>query len=95
MSMSTFQNVTLVSSLVLDHSVGFIYLLCVACSGRFPPVVHRQMVPDSQGQRAAGSTRAHNTEARAKGGGGTGVGTGSKSNLAGQIILMYGFGILL
>ena len=58
-------------------------------------MVHRQMVPDSQGQRAAGSTRAHNTEARAKGGGGTRVGTGSKSNLAGQIILMYGFGILL
>uniref|UniRef100_A0A8C7JNL6 Resistance to inhibitors of cholinesterase protein 3 N-terminal domain-containing protein n=2 Tax=Oncorhynchus kisutch TaxID=8019 RepID=A0A8C7JNL6_ONCKI len=60
-------------------------------------MVHRQMAPDSQGQRAAGSTRAHNTEAiaRAKGGGGTGVGTGGKSNLAGQIIPIYGFAILL
>uniref|UniRef100_A0A8C7JMM8 Resistance to inhibitors of cholinesterase protein 3 N-terminal domain-containing protein n=1 Tax=Oncorhynchus kisutch TaxID=8019 RepID=A0A8C7JMM8_ONCKI len=79
------------------HSIGFIYHICFAGSGRFPPMVHRQMAPDSQGQRAAGSTRAHNTEAiaRAKGGGGTGVGTGGKSNLAGQIIPIYGFAILL
>lgn len=59
------------------------------------------MAPESRGQRAAGSaglSRAHNPEAisRAKGvGQGTGAGTAGKSNLAGQIIPVYGFGILL
>ncbi|XP_041693671.1 protein RIC-3-like [Coregonus clupeaformis] len=105
MSMSTFQKVTLVSCLVLCVALLLPKMLLgggkkgaqTEGSGRFPPMVHRQMAPDSQGQRAAGSTRAHNTEAiaRAKGGGGTGVGTGGKSNLAGQIIPIYGFGILL
>nr|XP_023840762.1 protein RIC-3 [Salvelinus alpinus] len=104
MSMSTFQKVTLVSCLVLCVALLLPKMLLgggkkaqTEGSGRFPPMVHRQMAPDSQGQRAAGSTRAHNTEAiaRAKGGGGTGVGTGGKSNLAGQIIPIYGFAILL
>ncbi|KAG8012341.1 Protein RIC-3, partial [Nibea albiflora] len=69
-----------------------------AGSGRLPPMMHRQMAPEGRGQRAAGSgfSRAHNSEAvaRAKGAG-TGAGTGGKSNLAGQIIPVYGFGILL
>jgi len=58
-------------------------------------MMQRQAAPEGRGQRAAGS-RAHGTEAvsRAKGAG-TGVGTGGKSNLAGQIIPVYGFGILL
>uniref|UniRef100_A0A3B4WRH7 Protein RIC-3-like n=1 Tax=Seriola lalandi dorsalis TaxID=1841481 RepID=A0A3B4WRH7_SERLL len=54
--------------------------------------------PEGRGQRAAsaGFSRAHNTEAIAKAKGvGTGAGTGGKSNLAGQIIPVYGFGILL
>lgn len=59
-------------------------------------MMHRQKAPE----RAAGSgfSRAHNPEAiaRAKGAGtGAGAGTGGKSNLAGQIIPVYGFGILL
>lgn len=56
--------------------------------------MHRQKAPE----RTAGASfsRAHNPEAiaRAKGAG-TGVGAGGKSNLAGQIIPVYGFGILL
>ncbi|XP_071347285.1 protein RIC-3b isoform X2 [Trachinotus anak] len=103
MAMSTFQKVTLATCLVL----------CVALllprgrrdaaerpegSGRFPPMMHRQMAPEGRGQRAAsaGFSRAHNTEVIAKAkGAGTGAGTGGKSNLAGQIIPVYGFGILL
>lgn len=69
-----------------------------AGSGRLPPMMHRQMPPEGRGQRATGSgfSRAHNSEAvaRAKGAG-TGAGAGGKSNLAGQIIPVYGFGILL
>ena len=61
-------------------------------------MMHRQMAPEGRGQRAAGAgfSRAHNSEAvaRAKGAG-TGAGAGGKSNLAGQIIPVYGFGILL
>lgn len=57
-------------------------------------MMHRQKAPD----RTAGTSfsRAHNPEAiaRAKGAG-TGAGAGGKSNLAGQIIPVYGFGILL
>uniref|UniRef100_UPI003AADD37C protein RIC-3b n=1 Tax=Centroberyx gerrardi TaxID=166262 RepID=UPI003AADD37C len=107
MSMSTFQKVTLATCLVLCVALLLPKMLLSRGKkdaerpegpGRFPPMVHRQMAPDSQGQRAAGSqfSRAHNTEAiaRAKGAG-TGAGTGGKSNLAGQIIPIYGFGILL
>lgn len=71
--------------------------LC-ACSGRFPPMMHRQLAPEGRGQRAASSSfsRSHNNEAVAKAkGAGTGAGAGGKSNLAGQIIPVYGFGILL
>lgn len=61
-------------------------------------MIHRQAAPEGRTQRAAGSSfsRAHNPEAiaRAKGAG-TGAGTAGKSNLAGQIIPVYGFGILV
>ncbi|KAM6973347.1 protein RIC-3b [Aplochiton taeniatus] len=105
MSMSTFQKVTLATCLVLCVALLLPKMLLsrgkkdaaqAESPGRFPPMAHRQMAPDSQGQRAAGSqfSRAHNPEAvaRAKG---TGAGTGGKSNLAGQIIPIYGFGILV
>lgn len=73
-------------------------LLPLAGSGYFPPRVHPQMAPEGRGQRAAGSSfsRAHSPETSAKTkGGGAGPGAGGKSNLAGQIIPVYGFGILL
>lgn len=87
------------NSKIISVAVIPIWLL-TAGSGRFPPMLHRQMAPESRGQRAAGSgaSRAHNTEAigRGKGAGtGAGAGAGGKSNLAGQIIPVYGFGILL
>ncbi|KAM3870103.1 protein RIC-3b [Diretmus argenteus] len=109
MSMSTFQKVTLATCLVLCVALLLPRMLLSRGKkdaerpdglGRFPPMIHRQAAPE--GQRAAGSqfSRAHNTEAiaRAKGantGGGTGAGMGGKSNLAGQIIPIYGFAILL
>ncbi|KAJ7998163.1 hypothetical protein DPEC_G00219740 [Dallia pectoralis] len=103
MPMSTFQKVTLVSCLLLCVALLLPKMLLGGGKkgapnegpGRFPPMLHRQVSPDTP--RSAGTTRAHNTEAvaRAKGGGGTGVGIGGKSNLAGQIIPIYGFGILL
>ncbi|XP_024912199.1 protein RIC-3b isoform X2 [Cynoglossus semilaevis] len=61
-------------------------------------MMHRHANPEARNQRAAsaGYSRAHNSEAVAKAkGGGTGAGTGGKSNLAGHIIPVYGFGILL
>lgn len=66
--------------------------------GRHPPMMHRQTAPEGRGQRAAGPglSRSHNTDAASRTkGAGTGGGTGGKSNLAGQIIPVYGFGILL
>ncbi|XP_023154678.2 protein RIC-3b [Amphiprion ocellaris] len=108
MAMSTFQKVTLATCLVLCVALLLPKMLLSRGrkdagerpegSGRFPPMVHRQMAAESRGQKAAGSgfSRAHNSEAiaRAKGAG-TGAGAGGKSNLAGQIIPVYGFGILL
>ncbi|XP_034390227.1 protein RIC-3b [Cyclopterus lumpus] len=102
MAMSTFQKVTLATCLVLCVALLLPKMLlsggrkdAAEGSGRFPSMMQRQAAPEGRGQRAAGS-RAHGTEAvgRAKGAG-TGVGTGGKSNLAGQIIPVYGFGILL
>lgn len=61
-------------------------------------MLHRQTAPEDRSQRATGSgfSRAHSSEAAARTkGAGTGAGTGGKSNLAGQIIPVYGFGILL
>ncbi|KAI3371097.1 hypothetical protein L3Q82_023728 [Scortum barcoo] len=104
MAMSTFQKVTLATCLVLCVALLLPKMLLSRGrkdaaerpegSGRLPPMMHRQMAPGS------GFSRAHNPEAiaRAKGAGtgaGTGAGMGGKSNLAGQIIPVYGFGILL
>ncbi|XP_044048550.1 protein RIC-3b [Siniperca chuatsi] len=108
MAMSTFQKVTLATCLVLCVALLLPKMLLSRGrkdaaerpegSGRLPPMMHRQAAPEGRGQKAAGSgfSRAHNPEAvsRAKGAG-TGAGTGGKSNLAGQIIPVYGFGILL
>ncbi|KAM4553863.1 protein RIC-3b [Fundulus diaphanus] len=108
MSMSTLQKVTLATCLVLCVALLLPKMLLSRGrkdaaerpegSGHFPPIVHRQAAPEGRSQRAAASgfSRAHNSEAvaRAKGAG-TGAGTGGKSNLAGQIIPVYGFGILL
>lgn len=62
-------------------------------------MMHRQVSPEGRGQRAAGSglSRSQNADAasRAKGAGTGAGGGGGKSNLAGQIIPVYGFGILL
>lgn len=59
-------------------------------------MLHRAPVSDEQRGSGRQFSRAHNPEAiaRAKGAG-TGASTGGKSNLAGQIIPIYGFGILL
>lgn len=108
MALSAFQKVTLATCLVLCVALLLPKMLLSRGrkdaaerpegSGRFPPMMHRQTAPESRGQRAMGSgtSRAHNSEAtgRAKGAG-TGAGAGGKSNLAGQIIPVYGFGILL
>ncbi|XP_069384073.1 protein RIC-3b isoform X1 [Paralichthys olivaceus] len=105
MAMSTFQKVTLATCLALCVALLLPKMLLSRGrkdaaerpegSGRLPPMMHRQMAPEGRGQKAAGSgySRAHNPEALTKAKG-TGVGTGGKSNLAGQIIPVYGFGIL-
>ncbi|XP_030640917.1 protein RIC-3b [Chanos chanos] len=106
MSMSTFQKITLVSCLVLCVALLLPKMLLSrgkrdvaqpdGTPGHYPPMVHRQ--PAGENRRGAGKhfSRAHNPEAiaRAKSGG-TGAVAGGKSNLAGQIIPVYGFGILL
>ncbi|XP_077373269.1 protein RIC-3b isoform X2 [Festucalex cinctus] len=109
MVMSTFQKVTLATCLVLCVALLLPRMLLSRGrkdasgveGGHFPPMVHRHMAPEGRGQRVAAgsgpSSRAHKAEsvvARAKGAGG-GLGTAAKSNLAGQIIPVYGFGILL
>ncbi|KAK2866836.1 hypothetical protein Q8A67_024953 [Cirrhinus molitorella] len=65
-------------------------------AGHFPPMPQRSSVSEEQRRSGRHFSRAHNPEAiaRAKGAG-TGASTGGKSNLAGQIIPIYGFGILL
>ncbi|XP_032378575.1 protein RIC-3b isoform X2 [Etheostoma spectabile] len=105
MAMSTFQKVTLATCLVLCVALLLPRMLlsrgkkdAERPEGRFPPLMRSQAVPEGRGQKAAGSgfSRAHNSEAAARAkGAGTGAGTGGKSNLAGQIIPVYGFGILL
>ncbi|KAJ8406437.1 hypothetical protein AAFF_G00300110 [Aldrovandia affinis] len=104
MSMSTFQKVTLVSCLVLCVSLLLPKMLLSRGKkevgqpevgpGRFPPMMHRQQMPDGQWGAGSPYSRAHNAEAIAKAKGG-GIGGGGKSNLMGQIIPIYGFGILL
>ncbi|XP_061679301.1 protein RIC-3b [Syngnathoides biaculeatus] len=108
MAMSTFQKVTLATCLVLCVALLLPRMLLSrgrkdASEGHFPPMVHRHTAPEGRGQRVAAgsgsSSRAHKGDAgvaRAKGAGtGAGLGTAAKSNLAGQIIPVYGFGILL
>uniref|UniRef100_A0A673MUN0 Resistance to inhibitors of cholinesterase protein 3 N-terminal domain-containing protein n=1 Tax=Sinocyclocheilus rhinocerous TaxID=307959 RepID=A0A673MUN0_9TELE len=98
MSSSTFQKLAIASCV----------LLCVALllpkmllsrgkrdaahgpAGHSPPTPHRPAVSVSEEQRRF--SRAHNPEAIARA---KGASTGGKSNLAGQIIPIYGFGILL
>ncbi|XP_077566792.1 protein RIC-3b isoform X2 [Stigmatopora nigra] len=108
MVMSTFQKVTLATCVVLCVALLLPRMLlsrgrkdASGTEGHFPPMVHRQMAPEARGQRvgSSSSSRGHKTEAvvaRTKGAGaGGGLGTAAKSNLAGQIIPVYGFGILL
>ncbi|XP_072242483.1 protein RIC-3b [Leuresthes tenuis] len=108
MAMSTFQTITLATCLVLCVALLLPKMLLSRGrkdaaerpegSGNFPPMMHRHAAPEGRGQRSAGSgfSRAHNPETVSRGkGAGTGAGTGGKSNLAGHIIPVYGFGILL
>ncbi|KAI2644068.1 Protein RIC-3 [Labeo rohita] len=106
MTISTFQKLTIVSCVVLCVALLLPKMLLSrgkrdtphteGPAGHFPPMPHRP--PASEEQRRSGRhfSRAHNTEAiaRAKGAG-AGASAGGKSNLAGQIIPIYGFGILL
>lgn len=106
MSMSTFQKLTIVSCVVLCVALLLPKMLLSrgkrdaphteGPAGHFPPMLHRAPVSDEQLRSGRQFSRAHNPEAiaRAKGAG-TGASTGGKSNLAGQIIPIYGFGILL
>ncbi|KAL6480673.1 hypothetical protein MHYP_G00117060 [Metynnis hypsauchen] len=62
-------------------------------AGHFPPMLHRKATPEPARGSGGHFSRAHNPEAIARAKGGTTA--GGKSNLAGQIIPVYGFGILL
>ncbi|KAJ1177248.1 hypothetical protein NDU88_002509 [Pleurodeles waltl] len=102
MTLSTFQKVALVSGLVLCISLllpkTFLFrgkpsVPQEGSPGRFPPTMH----PKISDGRSPGSNfpRSHLTEAVSKAKGGTGVGGATRQNLLGQIIPVYGFGILL
>uniref|UniRef100_A0A8C6TUB5 Resistance to inhibitors of cholinesterase protein 3 N-terminal domain-containing protein n=1 Tax=Neogobius melanostomus TaxID=47308 RepID=A0A8C6TUB5_9GOBI len=69
----------------------------VSGRGQFPPMMQRHVTPDLRGQRGHGEVRGTGSGGAGSGGGGagTGSGLGGKSNLAAQIIPVYGFGILL
>ncbi|KAF4095442.1 protein RIC-3b [Onychostoma macrolepis] len=102
MSVSTFQKLTIVSCVLLCVALLLPKMLlsrgkrdaahAEGPAGHFPPTAHRP--PASVSEEQQRSSRAHNPEAiaRAKG---AGAGPGGKSNLAGQIIPIYGFAILL
>ncbi|XP_043090434.1 protein RIC-3b [Puntigrus tetrazona] len=100
MSISTFQKLTIVSCVVLCVALLLPKMLLSrgkrdasqgeGPAGHFPPAPHRAPVSVSEEQRRF--SRAHNPEAIARA---KGAGPGGKSNLAGQIIPIYGFGILL
>uniref|UniRef100_A0A8C6TUG6 Resistance to inhibitors of cholinesterase protein 3 N-terminal domain-containing protein n=1 Tax=Neogobius melanostomus TaxID=47308 RepID=A0A8C6TUG6_9GOBI len=74
-----------------------IYAFPVSGRGQFPPMMQRHVTPDLRGQRGHGEVRGTGSGGAGSGGGGagTGSGLGGKSNLAAQIIPVYGFGILL
>ncbi|XP_051975144.1 protein RIC-3b isoform X1 [Xyrauchen texanus] len=108
MSISTFHKLTILSCVVLCVALLLPKMLLSrgkrdatqnegnTSSGHFPPMPHKAAVSEEQRHSGRQSSRAHNPEAiaRAKGAG-TGASTGRKSNLAGQIIPIYGFAILL
>ncbi|XP_069479830.1 protein RIC-3 [Ambystoma mexicanum] len=102
MALSTFQKVALVSGLVLCVSLllpktflsrGKQSGQLDGSPGRFPPTMH----PKPSDSRSTGShfPRSHLTEAVSKTKSSTGVGGATRQNLLGQIIPVYGFGILL
>ncbi|XP_066505981.1 protein RIC-3b [Hoplias malabaricus] len=62
-------------------------------SGHYPPMLHRKAAPDPGRGSGGQFSRSHHPEAIARAKGGSAA--GGKSNLAGQIIPVYGFGILL
>ncbi|XP_065147215.1 protein RIC-3b isoform X1 [Paramisgurnus dabryanus] len=106
MSVSTFQKLTIVSCVLLCVALLLPKMLLSrgkrdapqteGPAGNFPPMPHRAHVSDEQHRSGQQFSRAHNTEAMARAkGAGTGAGTGGKSNLAGQVIPIYGFGIFL
>ncbi|XP_008851654.1 protein RIC-3 [Nannospalax galili] len=66
-------------------------------SGRFPPVMHHHSAPSDGQTPGARFQRSHLAEAfaKAKGSGGGTGGGGSGRGLMGQVIPVYGFGILL
>ncbi|ROI81774.1 Protein RIC-3 [Anabarilius grahami] len=99
MSVSTFQKVTIVSCVVLCVALLLPKMLLSrgkrdseGPAGQFPPGPQRASVSEEQRRSGRQSSRAHNPEAIARA---KGAGAGGKSNLAGQIIPIYGFGILL
>ncbi|XP_068169727.1 protein RIC-3b [Antennarius striatus] len=102
MAMSAFQKVTLVTCLVLCVALLLPKMLLSRGrkdaaerpegAGHLPPLMHRHVAAEPRG----GLSRGHNSEATARvKGAGMGAGVSGKSNLAGQIIPVYGFGILL
>ncbi|KAG7329455.1 hypothetical protein KOW79_007629 [Hemibagrus wyckioides] len=106
MSMSTFQKVTVVSCMCVCVALLLPKLLLSGAGGgggggrrdpasaegaRLPPMLQRKSVVSPP--RGAGGNSAHHSEAIARAKGSTAV--AGKSNLAGQIIPVYGFGILL
>ncbi|XP_017330018.1 protein RIC-3b [Ictalurus punctatus] len=104
MSMSTVQKVTVVSCVCVCVALLLPKLLLSGGGGgggrrdpasaegaRFPPMLQRKSAPAPS--RGAGGNSAYQPEAIARAKGSTA--TAGKSNLAGQIIPVYGFGILL
>ncbi|XP_051545350.1 protein RIC-3b isoform X1 [Myxocyprinus asiaticus] len=103
MSISTFHKLTILSCVVLCVALMLPKMLlsrgkrdATQHEGHFPPMPHKAAVSEEQRHSGRQTSSAHNPEAiaRAKGAG-TGASTGRKSNLAGQIIPIYGFAILL
>ncbi|XP_069553699.1 protein RIC-3 [Brachyistius frenatus] len=104
MSITTCQKVTLISCSVLCISLFLPRMLLPRGKkemgqpevgpGFYPPVMHRLSVPDDPEKWGVDHSYsiAHSVEAMAKV---KGIGRGKKHNLMGQVIPIYGFGILL